>query len=80
MGQVGLKTMYIECLAQTQVAKVSAGVTAEKKIKHSRALSFCPSPQAALLISLLHAYLLLRKLYQTFYTARHHSTYITNLS
>ena len=50
--------MYTECLAQTQVALVSAGVTTEKRIKHGQALSVCPSPQAALLISLLHAYLL----------------------
>lgn len=72
--------MYTECLAQTQVALVSAGVTTEKRIKHGQALSVCSSPQAALLISLLHAYLLLRKLYWTFYMARHHSIYITNLS
>ena len=55
--------MYTEYLAQTQVALVSAGVTTEKRIKHGQALSVCPSPQAALLISLLHAYLLFRKLY-----------------
>lgn len=72
--------MYTKCLAQTQVALVSAGVTVRKRIKHGPALSLYPSTRAALLISVLHAYLLIRKLYQIFYTPRHNSTYITNIS
>lgn len=71
--------MYMKGFVQI-CGLLSRVVTAEKRLKHDPALSLFPSTRAALLISVLHAYLLLRKLYQTYYTPRHHSMCITNIN
>lgn len=59
---------------------LSTGVTAEKRLKHDPTLSLFPSTRAAFLISVLQAYLLIRKLYQTYCTPRHHPMCITNIN
>lgn len=55
-------------------------VTSELRLDHDPALSLCPSAKAALLISVLHAYLQIRKLHQTYYKSRYHCMCKTNIS
>lgn len=55
----------MECFAQI-CGLLSTGVTAEKRLKHDPTLSRFPSTRAAFLTSVLQAYLLIRKLYQTY--------------